>query len=301
MSYRQFMQCLIYYQNKPGELQLVPKLKSQEDIAKMREAGRLAARTLRHAGELIKPGISTEHINQAVHEFIVSHGAYPSPLNYKGYPKSVCTSINDVICHGIPSEKEILKEGDIINVDVTVTLDGYFGDCSRTFYVGQHISNESVKVTEVAAESLARGIVAAKHGNRLGDVGWAIQGFAEKEGCGVVRDFVGHGIGKVFHEPDLQVPHYGRPGTGLKIVRGMVFTIEPMINAGDWRMKMMKDGWTSKTADGKPSAQFEHTIAIVGDGVEILTALEDDPIAMRAKELGAVIMWPELNGKVNDR
>lgn len=274
----------------------MPKLKSQEDILKMRAAGRLAAQTLKHAGELIKPGISTEVINQAVHQFIIAHGAYPSPLNYKGYPKSVCTSINDVICHGIPSEKEILKEGDIINVDVTVTLDGYFGDCSRTFFVGEQIAEENKKVTAVAEESLARGIVAAKHGNRLGDVGWAIQNYAEQEKCSVVRDFVGHGIGKVFHEPDLQVPHYGRPGTGLKIIRGMIFTIEPMINAGDWRMKMMKDGWTAKTVDGKASAQFEHTIAIVGNGVEILTALEDDPIALRAKALGAEILWPELKG-----
>ncbi len=272
----------------------MPKLKSQEDILKMRAAGRLAAQTLRHAGELIKPGISTEAINQAVHHFIIAHGAYPSPLNYKGYPKSVCTSINDVICHGIPSEKEILKEGDIINVDVTVTLDGYFGDCSKTFLVGEHITEEYKKVTAVAEEVLARGIVAAKHGHRLGGVGWAIQNYAENEGCSVVRDFVGHGIGKVFHEPDLQVPHYGRSGTGLKIVRGMIFTIEPMINAGDWRMKMLKDGWTAKTIDGKPSAQFEHTIAIVGDGVEILTAMEDDPIAIRAQELGAKILWPEL-------
>ncbi|MGY3803654.1 type I methionyl aminopeptidase [Pigmentibacter ruber] len=272
----------------------MPKLKSQDDILKMRAAGRLAAQTLRYAGELVKPGISTEAINQAVHNFIVENGAYPSPLNYKGYPKSVCTSINDVICHGIPSEKEILQEGDIVNIDVTVTLDGYFGDCSRTFYVGEHISAERTKVTEVAEESLVRGIIAAKHGNRLGDVGSAIQNFAEKEGCSVVRDFVGHGIGKVFHEPDLQVPHYGKAGTGLKIVRGMIFTIEPMINAGDWRMKMLKDGWTAKTLDGKASAQFEHTIAIVGDGVEILTALEDDPIAIKVKKMGGNVLWPEL-------
>lgn len=270
------------------------KLKSQEDVLKMREAGRLAALTLQYAGNLIKPDISTEEINIAVHNFIVEHGAYPSPLNYKGYPKSVCTSINDVICHGIPSKNEILKEGDIVNIDVTVTLDGYFGDCSKTFFVGKNISDERQKVTRVAEESLARGIAVAKHGNRLGDIGWAIQDYAEKEGCGVVRDFVGHGIGKVFHEPDLQIPHYGRPGTGLKIIRGMIFTIEPMINGGDWRMKMMKDGWTAKTIDGKSSAQFEHTIAIVGDGIEILTALEDDPIAIRAKKLGANILWPEI-------
>jgi methionyl aminopeptidase len=273
----------------------VPKLKSQEDLLYMRKAGRLAAHTLQYAESLLRPGLSTEDINVAVHQFILSHGAYPSPLNYKGYPKSVCTSVNDVICHGIPNAQEILKEGDIINIDVTVTLDGYFGDCSKTFLIGDSwLSEEHKKVTDVAAESLARGILAAKHGNRLGDVGWAIQHYAEQEHCGVVRDFVGHGIGKVFHEPDLQVPHYGKAGTGLKILRGMIFTIEPMINAGDWRMKIMSDGWTAKTRDGKPSAQFEHTIAIVKDGVEILTALEDDPIAKRAQSLGALILWPPL-------
>ena len=271
------------------------KLKSNEDILKLREAGRLAAHTLRHVGSFVKPGISTEELDKITHEYIVSHNAYPSPLNYHGYPKSVCTSINDVICHGIPSKDEILKEGDIVNIDVTVTLNEYFGDCSMTFLVGENISEERRKLVKVTAESLARAIVQAKHGNRIGDLGHAIQSYAEKEGCGVVRDFVGHGIGKVFHEKDLQIPHFGKTGTGLKIVRGMVFTIEPMINTGDWRHKLMKDGWTAKTLDGKDSAQFEHTFAIVGDGVEILTALEDDPIAIRAKELGANVLWPVLN------
>jgi methionyl aminopeptidase len=272
----------------------VAKLKSSEEIIKLREAGRLAALTLKHVGSFVKPGISTEELNTITHEFIVSHGAYPSPLNYHGFPKSICTSVNDVICHGIPSPDHILKEGDIVNIDVTVTLNEYFGDCSRTFFVGENIPEERVKLTKVTEESLAKAIVMAKHGNRIGDIGHSIQTFAEKEGFGVVRDFVGHGIGKVFHEKDLQIPHYGKSGTGLKIVRGMVFTIEPMINSGDWRSKLMKDGWTAKTVDGKDSAQFEHTLAIVGDGVEILTALEDDPIALRAKELGANILWPNL-------
>lgn len=273
----------------------MPKLKSQEDILKLREAGRLAAQTLRHVGSFVKPGISTEELDRITHEYIISHGAYPSPLNYHGYPKSICTSINDVICHGIPSKDEILKEGDIVNIDVTVTLNEYFGDCSRTYFVGEKIPEERVTLTKITEESLARAIVQAKHGNRLGDIGHAIQSYAEKEGRGVVRDFVGHGIGKIFHEKDLQVPHFGQPGTGLKIIRGMVFTIEPMINNGDWRHKLLRDGWTAKTTDGKDSAQFEHTIAIVGDGVEILTALEDDPIALRAKELGANILWPVLS------
>lgn len=267
------------------------KLKSQEDILKLREAGHLAAKTLRHVSQFLKPGISTEEINTIVHEYIVSHGAYPSPLNYHGFPKSVCTSINDVICHGIPNKNELLKEGDIINIDVTVTLNEYFGDCSRTYAIGQ-ISDERLKVLNVAEESLAQGITVAKHGNKIGDIGYAIQTYAESTGCSVVRDFVGHGIGKVFHEKDLQIPHYGKQSTGLKIVRGMVFTIEPMINEGDWRSKLLSDGWTAKTIDGKSSAQFEHTIAIVGDGVEILTALPDDPIALRVKELGANVLWP---------
>jgi len=273
----------------------MPKLKSQQDILKLREAGRLAALTLKHAGEHVVPGATTEDINRVVHDFITAHGAYPSPLNYKGFPKSVCTSVNDVVCHGIPSKDHVLKEGDIINVDVTVTLDGYFGDTSKTFYVGGAgtVSDDRRKVTEVSAEALARAIAVVRHGARLGDIGHAIQSYAESQGCGVVRDFVGHGIGKVFHE-EPAVAHFGKQGTGDKIVRGMVFTIEPMINGGDWRTKMLKDGWTAITTDGKPSAQFEHQFAIVGEGVEILTALPGDPIALRAKALGANILWPEL-------
>lgn len=269
------------------------KLKSAQDIEKMRAAGRLAALTLQHVEPHVKPGVSTEEINTIVHEFIVAHGAYPSPLNYRGFPKSVCTSINDVICHGIPSPNEVLRDGDIINIDVTVTLDGYFGDTSKTYAVGV-VPDDRRKVTDVSAESLARALAVVKHGARLGDVGSAIQIYAEGQGCGVVRDFVGHGIGRVFHE-EPAVPHYGKAGTGLKLVRGMCFTIEPMINGGDWRHRMLADGWTARTVDGKPSAQFEHTVAIVGDGIEILTALPNDAIARRAQELGASILWPELS------
>jgi len=272
------------------------KLKSKDDIAFMREAGQLAAHILKHVGQLVRPGQTTEEINTIVHNMTIEHGAYPSPLNYRGYPKSVCTSINDVICHGIPSPNEILKEGDIVNIDVTVTTkEGYFGDCSRTFLVGQKIPEDRLKVVRVSEESLARALAVTYHGQKLGDIGWAIQNYAENtEKCGVVRDFVGHGIGKIFHEPDLQIPHYGRPGTGLKIVRGMTFTIEPMINGGDWRHRLLADGWTAKTVDGTPSAQCEHTIAIVNDGIEILTALPDDPIAKRAQELGARLVWHTL-------
>jgi methionyl aminopeptidase len=272
----------------------MPKLKSQQDILKLREAGRLAARTLRHVSPHVVAGATTEDINRIVHAFIVENGAYPSPLNYKGFPKSVCTSVNEVICHGIPSEGHVLAAGDIINIDVTVTLDGYFGDSSKTFYVGGEaaVSEERRKVTEVSAEALARALAVVKHGARLGDIGHAIQAFAEAQGCAVVRDFVGHGIGKVFHE-EPAVPHYGKAGTGEKIVRGMVFTIEPMINAGDWRTKMLRDGWTAVTVDGRASAQFEHQIAVVGEGIEILTAFPEDPILLRARELGALIVWPE--------
>lgn len=259
----------------------------------MRKAGRLAAETLRYVGTYVKPGVTTEELNVLVHDYTIKHGATPSPLNYKGFPKSVCTSVNDVICHGIPSSKQVLKDGDIINIDVTSTLNGYFGDCSATFYVGTQISDERRKVTDIARESLARGLAAVKHGGRIGDIGHAIQSYAEPLGVGVVRDFVGHGIGKVFHE-DPAVAHYGEPGTGPKIVRGMCFTIEPMINAGDWRHKLWADGWTAVTTDGKASAQFEHTIAVVGEGIEILTALEDDEIAIRAKALGANVLWPKI-------
>ncbi len=270
------------------------KVKSQQDIAKMREAGRLAALTLKHVEPLIRPGTSTEAINKAVHDFIVSHGAVPTPLNYRGFPKSVCTSINEVICHGIPSEDCLLKEGDIINVDVTATLNEWIGDTSKTYVVGSGTSEERQLVMDVAFESLARALAVVKHNARMGDIGAAIQTYAEAKGCGVVRDFIGHGLGKVFHEPELAVPHYGEANTGMKLVRGMTFTIEPMINGGSWRHRVLRDGWTAVTTDGKPSAQFEHTLAIVGDGIEVLTALPDDPIMLRAKELGGTILWPIL-------
>jgi methionyl aminopeptidase len=273
----------------------VAKLKSAQDISMMREAGRLAALTLKHVEPLIKPGVSTEEINKCVHDFIVSHGAHPTPLNYRGYPKSVCTSINEVICHGIPCKEHILKDGDIINVDVTVTLNEWLGDTSKTYFVGTNTPKDRIHVTEVAFESLARGMAAVSHGGRMGDIGAAIQQYAEAEGCGVVRDFVGHGIGKIFHEPDVVVTHYGKKGTGMRLARGMTFTIEPMINGGSWQHRMLRDQWTAVTTDGKPSAQFEHTLAIVGDGIEVLTALPGDEIVTRARELGAKILWPELS------
>lgn len=269
----------------------MPKLMSAEDISGMRAAGKLAAETLRFAGTLVKPGTSTGVINDAVHEYITSRNAYPSPLNYRGFPKSVCTSVNEVICHGIPCENQILAAGDIINIDVTVTLDGYFGDTSRTYFVGSPEKAEPDRrlVTSVSEESLARAIAVLQHGCRVGDIGHAIQSYAEAQGCSVVRDFVGHGIGKVFHQ-DPAIAHYGSPRSGPKLVRGMCFTIEPMINRGSWRHKLLSDGWTAVTTDGLPSAQFEHTFALQGDGVVVLTALPDDPIVKRAQELGARVL-----------
>ncbi len=232
--------------------------------------------------------MTTEKLNVLAHEFIISNGATPTPLGYMGYPKSICTSVNEVICHGIPSSQVVLQDGDIINIDISLSLDGYVGDSSKTFFVGNSIPAKRKLVTEVAAESLALAISVVKHGARIGDIGAIIQQHAEQNGCSVVRDFTGHGVGKTMHEPP-EVPHFGLRGEGAKIVRGMTFTIEPMINAGTWQRKILADGWTSVTVDGQPSAQFEHTLAVVRDGVEVLTALPDDTIVKRARELGAII------------
>jgi methionyl aminopeptidase len=221
--------------------------------------------------EHIEPGVTTDAIDRLVDTFIRDHGAYPSPLNYRGFPKSVCTSINEVVCHGIP-EARVLKDGDIINVDVTCTLpaeNGFFGDTSVTFYVGEP-SPTAIHVTEVARQALELGIAAVRPGARIGDIGHAIQTFVESKGCSVVRDFCGHGIGREFHtEPS--VSHYGRPGTGPVIKRGMTFTIEPMVNVGSWETVVLDDDWTAVTKDGTLSAQFEHTLLATRSGVEVLT------------------------------
>jgi methionyl aminopeptidase len=244
-------------------------IKGPAEIAKMREAGLLAAATLRMAEGFVKPGASTESINTAVHEFICDHGAYPSPLNYKGFPKSVCTSVNDVVCHGIPDSKHIIEDGDIINVDVTVTLDGFFGDTSRTFYVGTP-SADARRVTETARQCLDLGIAAVRPGARIKEIGAAIEDHAHAQNCSVVRDYCGHGIGRVFHT-DPQVPHYRFVGRNPRMRTGMTFTVEPMVNLGTWRVDLMDDGWTVLTRDRKLSAQFEHTLLVTDDGVEILT------------------------------
>lgn len=245
-------------------------LKSDAEIDAMRPSGKLAAQTLNMIEQHIKPGVTTLELDEICHEFILKNKAIPAPLNYRGFPKSICTSINNVVCHGIPSAKDKLKEGDIINVDITTILDGYFGDTSRTFYVGK-VAPKAERLVECARKCLELGIAAVKPGNRIGDIGHAIQKHAESLGYSVVKEFVGHGIGKQFHE-DPQILHYGEPGKGERLKEGMVFTIEPMINEGHWKTKVRKDGWTAVTIDNGWSAQFEHTLAIRKDGsVEILT------------------------------
>ena len=245
-------------------------IKSPREIEAMRVVGRMAAETLLLVGEHLKAGMLTEEINQLVHEDTVRRGAYPAPLNYKGFPKSVCVSINDVVCHGIPG-KERLKDGDIVNVDVTSFYKGFYGDTSATFYIGTP-SADARKVTEAARRSLELGIAQVREGARLGDIGAAIQEYAEGLGCSVVRDFVGHGIGRKFHE-DPQVKHYGKRGTGDRLRAGMTFTIEPMVNIGRFEIEVDEtDKWTARTVDGSLSAQFEHTILVTKTGYEILTA-----------------------------
>ncbi|MFO5526252.1 MAG: type I methionyl aminopeptidase [Cuspidothrix sp.] len=245
---------------------------SQREIEKMRRAGRLAAKLLQHLEPLVKPGVSTLELNDEAERWTQKHGAKSAPLGYKGYPKSICTSVNEVICHGIPNAKQILKDGDIINIDVTPIVDGYHGDTSKTFLVGNP-TPKAQKLVEVTEECLRLGIAEVKPGAKLGDIGAAIQEYAESFGFSVVRDFVGHGISNIFHTaPDI--PHYGIRGRGKKLRTGMVFTIEPMINEGTHEAEMLGDGWTAVTSDRLLSAQFEHTIAVTEDGVEILTLPE---------------------------
>ncbi len=244
------------------------QIKSPAEIDAMRPACRHAAETLVMIERHIRPGITTDEINELVHEFTIRHGATPAPLNYHGFPKSVCTSINHVVCHGIPGPKK-LREGDIVNVDVTSIIDGWHGDTSKTFAVG-HIKPLARKIIDVARRALEIGIEAVRPGARLGDIGHAIQQYVESEKCSVVREYCGHGIGRAFHE-EPQVLHYGKPGTGLELRPGMVFTIEPMVNLGKPGVKLLRDGWTVVTRDKSLSAQFEHTIAVTEDGCEILT------------------------------
>jgi methionyl aminopeptidase len=270
----------------------------------MRAACQLAAETLVMVGERLRAGMTTEEINTLVHEYTLAHDARPSPLNYHGFPKSVCTSVNECVCHGIPGA-QVLKDGDIVNVDVTSFFpakDGFHGDTSATFYIGEP-SAEAKKITEVARRCLELGIAVVKDNARLGDIGAAIQEYAEAQGCSVVEDYVGHGIGRVFHTAP-QVKHFGKRGEGQRVKSGMVFTIEPMINLGEKGTQLLADGWTVLTADRSLSAQFEHTIVVTQTGCEVLTARkvplkhsEDKPwsvlgplatgAALRARELAA--------------
>lgn len=244
-------------------------IKSSREIEKMRAAGRLAAQLLDYIEPFVKPGTTTEELDHLCDAWTRAHGAVSAPFGYHGFPKHICTSINHVVCHGIPSKKQVLKEGDILNIDVTPILDGWHGDTNKTFTVGQ-VSDAARKLIATTHECLMLGIAEVKPGARLGDIGAAIEAHAHAHGFSVVRDFVGHGIGRVFHM-DPSVPHYGKRGTGLRLKTGMVFTIEPMINAGGFEVEVLKDGWTAVTRDGSLSAQFEHTIAVSRDGVEILT------------------------------
>ncbi len=252
-------------------------IKTAEQIEKMRIAGRLAAEVLEMIEPYVKPGISTGELDRICHEYIVNvQQAIPAPLNYHGFPKSICTSVNHVICHGIPDNEKILKDGDIINIDITVIKEGFHGDTSKMFVVGKPsiLADRLIRVTQ---ECLYLGLKKVKNGARLGDIGHAIQVHAEKHNYSIVREYCGHGIGAVFHE-DPQVLHYGRPGTGEVLKTGMCITVEPMVNAGDRHSKLLKDGWTVVTKDRSLSAQFEHTILVTDTGCEILTLRADDTI-----------------------
>ncbi len=246
------------------------KLKTKQDIDKMRVAGRMASDVLEMIGEFVVPGVSTEELDRRCNEFIRKvQKATPANVGYHGFPKTLCTSINGVVCHGIPSEKDVLQDGDIVNIDVTVIKDGWHGDTSRMYYAGMP-APEAQKLVETTYKAMMAGIRAVKPGARLGDVGHAIQKLAESQGYSVVRDYCGHGIGRVYHE-DPQVLHYGRPNTGLLLKEGMTFTVEPMINLGGPDVDQLDDGWTVVTADKSLSAQWEHMIAVTAHGFEILT------------------------------
>lgn len=261
---------ILYLQNKGHLVPSRKLIKSEEQIEGIRRSGVVNSGILDLVGKEIKAGMSTAEIDKMVYDYTVSHGAIPAPLNFEGFPKSVCTSINEVVCHGIPSEKEILKDGDIINVDVSTILDGYYSDASRMYMIG-NVSPEKEKLVRVAKECLEIGMKAAKPFGYVGDIGYAVQKHAEKNGFSVVRDLCGHGVGLEFHE-EPEVCHFGRKGTGMLLVPGMVFTIEPMINMGTYRVYIdEEDGWTVLTDDDLPSAQWEHTFVMRENGLEILS------------------------------
>ncbi|MDP6414070.1 MAG: type I methionyl aminopeptidase [Gammaproteobacteria bacterium] len=254
------------------------QLKTADDIARMRVAGRLAAEVLDMIGPYIQPGVSTGELDRICHAYIVEQQhAIPAPLDYNGFPKSICTSVNHVICHGIPSDSKILKHGDMLNIDVTVIKDGFHGDTSKMFCVGD-VPEHATRLIRVTQECLYRAIDIVKPGITLGDIGHAIQQHGEAHNYSIVREYCGHGIGRVFHE-EPQVLHYGKPHNGPKIVEGMTFTIEPMLNAGSRYTKLSrKDGWTVTTKDRRLSAQWEHTLAVTADGCEVLTLRAEESL-----------------------
>ncbi len=253
------------------------QLKTPAEIEDMRTACQMAAEVLVMIGEYVKPGVSTGELDQLCHDYIVEkQKAIPACLGYNGFPKSICTSVNHVVCHGIPSASKILKDGDIINIDVTVIHNGWHGDTSKMFFVG-NVSPHAKRLVEVTQECMYKGIEMVKPGTRLGDIGHVIQKHAESNFYSIVREYCGHGIGKTFHE-EPQVLHYGRPDTGLELKEGMVFTIEPMVNLGKRHTKLKRDGWTVETKDGRLSAQWEHTIAVTADGVDVLTKRSDETL-----------------------
>ncbi len=250
-------------------------IKTPEQIEKMRIAGQMAAEVLDLIGPHVVPGVTTEELDRICHDHIVNvQKAIPACLNYKGFPKSICTSVNQVVCHGIPSDKKILKNGDIINIDVTVIYEGWFGDTSKMYTVGK-VAPHAERLIKVTQECLYKGIELVKPGCRLGDIGHVIQQHAEKNYYSVVREYCGHGIGDVFHE-EPQIVHYGKPNTGFELQEGMTFTIEPMINAGKAGTKLLKDDWTVETRDKRLSAQWEHTMVVTATGVEVLTKRPDE-------------------------
>lgn len=245
-------------------------IKSEQDIEKLRISGRLAAQVLQMIGEHVKPGVTTAYLDDLCHDYIVNTlKVIPANVGYHGYTKTTCISPNEVVCHGIPSTKTVLKDGDIINIDVAVIKDGFYGDTSRMYYVGQ-VKPEAKKLVDTTYEAMRAGIHAVKPGATLGDIGYAIQSVAHREGYSIVREYCGHGIGKVYHEHP-SVLHYGQPGQGLVLEKGMVFTIEPMVNAGKARVKELKDGWTVVTTDQSLSAQWEHMVAVTDTGFEVLS------------------------------
>ena len=253
------------------------KIKTQEEIKKMRIAGKLAAEVLEMITPFVKPGISTEKLDDICHDYIVENQkAIPANVGYRGFEKTLCTSINQVVCHGIPSAKKILRDGDIINIDVTVLKDGWHGDTSKMFLVGKTKAHNE-RLVKVTQECLYKAIDLVKPGATLGDIGHAIQTHAEKNYYSVVEDYCGHGIGEIYHE-EPQVLHYGSPGQGTEIVEGMSFTIEPMLNLGTKYTKTLSDGWTVETKDGKNSAQWEHTLAVTTEGCEVLTLRKEESL-----------------------